>query len=294
MLDVVPFALVAMVCALGALVATGPRWRRALGLAVSASSVGAPWLLPADHLLVRAILAVFVFGLMMRAIDLQTGAWGVASRVGHALSIVDSRKLVRVAPSVSGRGLALALAWGTVSALCYVLVTRVAPALSGPGHWLVRWAGGLGFVYTVSEGAYALLDAAHRLAGYRTPRLHKHPAAARSVQEFWGRRWNLTVSGWLGETFFRPLARRGRPVAGILVAFLASAIAHAYVWGAAMGLAGAAAMLAYFLVQGAIVGVELAVGVSRWSAAPARVWTVAWMALISPVFTEPLLQVMGV
>src|SRR5580698_7088277 len=91
MLDVVPFALVAMVCALGAPVATGPRWRRALGLAVSASSVGAPWLLPADHLLVRAILAVFVFGLMMRAIDLQTGAWGVASRVGHALSIVDSR-----------------------------------------------------------------------------------------------------------------------------------------------------------------------------------------------------------
>lgn len=294
MMDVVPFALVAMVCALGALVATGPAWRRALGIVVASSSVAAPWLVPADQLLVRAVLAIFVFGLMMRAIDLRTGVWGVASRVGHALSIVDSRRLVRTPPALSWSAVGHAVAWEAVAALAYVLVTRVAPTLSGLNHWLVRWGGGLAFVYTVSEGAYALLEAAHLLAGYRTPPLHRHPAAARSVQEFWGRRWNLTVSAWLGETFFRPLARRGRPVAGILAAFLASAVAHAYVWGAAMGRVAAAAMLAYFLVQGAIVGVELAVGVSGWRSTPARVWTVAWMTLVSPVFTEPLLQVMGV
>jgi len=84
------------------------------------------------------------------------------------------------------------------------------------------------------------------------------------VQEFWGRRWNLTVSAWLAETFFRPLARRGKPLLGVFVAFFVSAMLHAYICEAAMGLGMAAMMLAYFGVQGAIVGIELLLGVARW------------------------------
>jgi Membrane bound O-acyl transferase family len=294
MSDVVPFALVVAVCVVGAIVATGSKAQRAIGIAVSMTSFGAPWLLPREHLLVRSTLAVFAFGAVMRAMDLRAGEWSRAERVGHALSIVDSRNLVRTAPSLELAALARLVAWEASGVLAYLLVTRVGSETSGLLYWLIRWGGGLAFIYTLTEGAYCLLYATYRLAGFRPPPLHRHPAASRSVQEFWGKRWNLTVSGWLGETFFRPLARRGLPVPGVLLAFFVSAVVHAYIWEVALGLGMAALMLGYFCVQGMIVGVELVLGVARWKPLPAHLWTLVWMVGVSPMFTEPLLRVLRV
>ena len=293
MSDVVPFALVVALCSLGALVAARSRARRALGIALSLSSLGAPWLLPKEHLLVRATLALFAFCGAMRATDLRMGTWSIGERLWHAVSVVDTRKLVRATSTLEVRALARVLAWEVLGVVAYFFVTRVGPLMTGGLHWAVRWGGALAFVYTLSEGAYCLLFATYRLMGFRPPLLHRHPAASRTVQEFWGRRWNLTVSAWLAETFFRPLARRGRPLLGVFLAFFVSAMLHAYICEAAMGFGMAAMMLAYFGLQGAIVGIELALGVARWRALPARAWTLAWMAGISPVFTEPLLRVMG-
>jgi hypothetical protein len=294
MSDVVPFALVVVVCLVGAFVATGSKAQRAIGIALSMTSFGAPWLLPREHLVVRSALAIFAFGAVMRATDLRVGTWGVTERLAHALSIVDTRRLVRAAPSLEIAALARLLAWETVGVLSYLLVTRVGPATSGALYWLVRWGGGLAFVYTLTEGAYCLLYAGYRLAGFRPPPLHRHPAASRSVQEFWGKRWNLTVSGWLGETFFRPLARRGRPVPGVLLAFFVSAVVHAYIWEVALGLGMAALMFGYFCVQGLVVGIELVLGVARWKPVPAHLWTLAWMVGVSPMFTEPVWKVLRV
>jgi hypothetical protein len=60
-----------------------------------------------------------------------------------------------------------------------------------------------------------------------------------------------------------------------------------------MGLGVAVLMLAYFGLQGVLVATELALGVARWGAVPARAWTLAWMAGVSPAFTEPLLRLLG-
>jgi Membrane bound O-acyl transferase family len=294
MSDVAPFGLVVVVCLLGALVATGSTGQRAIGIGISMTGFAAPWLLPREHLLVRSTLAVFAFGGAMRATDLRTGRWSLSERLGHALSIVDTRKLVRAETSLEVGALARFVGWEALGVLSYFIITRVGPQTSGEVYWAIRWGGGLALVYTLTEGAYCLLFAAYRLAGYRPPPLHRHPAASRSVQEFWGRRWNLTVSSWLGETFFRPLARRGRPVAGVLLAFLVSAVVHAYIWDVALGLGIAALMLAYFAIQGVIVGIELALGVAHWSPLPARLWTLAWMIGVSPMFTEPVLRVLEV
>jgi len=291
--EVVPFALLYVLCSVGALVATGSRAQRAAGIAVSLSAMATPWLLPKEHLIARSTLAIMAFGGAMRAIDLRVGGWTAGQRLWHGLSIVDTRKLVRSPPTLEVGALARLVAWEALGALAYLFVTRASPLVSGGLYWAVRWGGALAFVYTLTEGAYCLLFATYRLAGFRPPPLHRHPAAARSVQEFWGRRWNLTVSAWLGETFFRPLARRGRPVTGVFVAFVVSALVHAYICQAAMGLGMALMMLAYFGAQGLIVVVELALGVSEWRGVPARVWTLAWMAGMSPVFTEPLLKVLG-
>lgn len=294
MWDVVPFGLAVVVSLLGALVATGSTAQRALGIAISMTSFGTPWLLPPEHLLVRCTLAIVAFCVAMRATDLRAGEWSLSERLSHALSVVDTRKLVRAAPSVEVAAIGRLVGWETLGALSYLFVTVVGPGTSGALHWAVRWGGALALVYTLTEGAYCLLFAVYRLAGFRPPPLHRHPAASRSVQEFWGRRWNLTVSAWLGETFFRPLARRGRPVAGVLLAFLVSALAHAYICEVALGLRMAAVMLAYFAFQGMIVGVELALDVAGWNAMSARVWTLAWMIGVSPMFTEPLLKVLRV
>jgi MBOAT membrane-bound O-acyltransferase family protein len=294
MSDVAPFGFIVALCLLGALVATGSRAQRALGIGISLTGFAGPWLAPREHLLVRSTLAIFAFGGAMRATDLRTGRWSLSERVGHALSIVDTRKLVRAETSLEVGALARLVGWEAVGVLSYWIVTRVGPDTSGGLHWAIRWGGGLAFVYTVTEGAYCLLFATYRLAGFKPPALHRHPAASRSVQEFWGRRWNLTVSAWLGETFFRPLARRGRPVAGVLLAFLVSAVVHAYIWEVALGIGMAALMLAYFAIQGALVGLELALGVAEWRPLPARVWTLAWMIGVSPMFTEPVLKVLEV
>jgi len=292
--DVLPFVLVVAVGVLGALVATGSGAQRAMGIAIAMTAFMAPWLAPPDHLLVRALLALSAFACVMRAFDLRAGAWTVARRLAHAVSIVDTRKLLPTAPSLEIAALVRLVGWVGAAALAYVMAACAGPRTTGTVHWMVRWGAGLAFVYAFSEAAYRLLYVSYRLAGFRPPPLHRHPAASRSVQEFWGRRWNLTVSSWLGETFFRPLARRRHPTAGVLLAFSVSALVHAYICDAALGIRMAAVMLAYFVAQGLVVAVERALGVVRWAPLAGRVWTVAWMVGLSPMFTEALLTVVGV
>jgi hypothetical protein len=53
-------------------------------------------------------------------------------------------------------------------------------------------------------------------------------------------------------------------------------------------------MLGFFLLQGTLVLVESLLGATKWRPLAAHLWTVAWMAGTSPLFTEPLLRVMGV
>jgi len=294
MADLAPFALVVFIYLLGAAVTTGSPARRALGLAISATAFAMPWVAPKEHLVVRSVAAIFAFGGGMRAVDLvRFGDFPLRARLWHAISVVDSRKLTPAAPKLEGAALARLAGWEAIGAAFYVLVTRVGPTTTGALYWLIRWGGGLALVYTLSEGAYCLLFAVYRLAGFRPPRLHMHPAASRSVQEFWGKRWNLTVSAWLGDTFFRPLARRGHPMAGVLVAFAVSALAHAYICKVALGMELSVIMFGYFCVQGALVAIERPLRVTRWAKAPAHVWTVTCMAVASPMFTEPLLQVLG-
>ena len=50
------------------------------------------------------------------------------------------------------------------------------------------------------------------------------PPLARSLSEFWGRRWNLWTSDWFRQMIFRPL--KTHPVLALLVVFLASGVLH--------------------------------------------------------------------
>jgi hypothetical protein len=59
----------------------------------------------------------------------------------------------------------------------------------------------------------------------------------------------------------------------------------------AVGFGWAAMMAAFFVLQLPFLWVERALGVARWRASRARVWTLTVLFVSSPLFVEPVLQI---
>lgn len=252
----------------------------------AAGFLGAPWLAGPNALL-RGLCALLGGVGLLRVVDLVRSRepWSAWRRVLHVLSFVDSRTLRPAPPHLDFRALGRALLWAALAAAGLYVA-------HSPQH-LVRWGGGLLFAYAVIESGYVVTGAAYRGVGLVAPRLHVWPVASLSIGELWGVRWARPVSAWLRETCFRPLARRGHPMLGLLLGFVLSGFGHAYPVLVALDLPMAALMLAFFLVQGIFVILEVRLGTSRWPRAARRAWTVTIMVTSSPLFVEPALRVLG-
>jgi hypothetical protein len=274
----------------------GSRARRVLGVLIGSSAMLAPWLLPQKPALLRAILALVYFVNLMRVVDLALvrAPWSFGRRVLHVISVIDSRRVVRRAPRLEGMALLGLVAWTAMFAACIVVIVR-AP-YEGTVHWLVRWSAGVVAVYAAVSGLYVLMFAVYGALGFDVPPLHLTPVRSRSVQELWGERWARPISDWLGATFFRPCARRRRPLVGVLLAFVVSAAFHAYaIWvglGFVTGLAMTGVIFAYFVAQAVVMSFEQILGVRRWPALAGHAWTIAWMLALSPMFVEPALRLL--
>jgi alginate O-acetyltransferase complex protein AlgI len=101
-------------------------------------------------------------------------------------------------------------------------------------------------------GAFNVLAGLWRLAGVDARALFRAPLAARSLDEFWSRRWNLAFSEMLALGVYRPLSgvlgRRG----AIVAAFVASGLLHELAISVPV-LAGFGLPLLYFLLHGTLV-----------------------------------------
>jgi hypothetical protein len=247
---------------------------------------GAPWL-AGPNVLLRGLIALLGFIGVLRVVDTVRShePWSACRRVLHVLSFVDSRTLRRAPPHLDFLALGRALLWIALAAAGFTVA-------HSPRH-LVRWGAGLVLAYAVIESGYLLGGAAYRALGFVPPRLHVWPVASLSVGELWGVRWARPVSAWLRETCFRPLARRGHPMLGLLLGFVVSGVGHAYPVLVALDLPMAALMFAFFLVQGIVVVIETRLGVSRWPRPARRAWTITIMVASSPLFVEPALRVLG-
>ncbi len=170
------------------------------------------------------------------------------------------------------------------------LARAVGPAaLHGvPGVLLA--ALGLGFLLHV--GLFRALAGFWRARGAAVAPPFHDPQRARSLSEFWGRRWNLAFSEMLQLTVRRPLARRlGAGWAGAAT-FLLSGVLHELALSVP-GRGGYGLPLLYFGMQGALVSLEPRL---RWLHDPRRralqrAWTLGWVALPALlVFHPPALR----
>jgi hypothetical protein len=268
-------------------VAGSGRTRGALGIAFGGAALGAPWLVPPEHTLIRCLLALGAMLVVIRAIDLARDrrSFPVRVRIGLMFCLFDLRQAERTPAGADVRQLGAGVLWLAACAGSWSIALHVA----GPVRWL---AGAAGMVAAAEAGA-VLAGFFSKLAGYRIPKQHDQPVLAISVGDFWSRRWNLNVRDWLFRNCHRPLARRGFPRAGTALAFAVSALLHFFMVLVPLGSGWAAVMASFFLLQALLVLVEARIGQARWPAFARRAWTITALLGSSPLFIEPVLKIVG-
>ena len=120
-----------------------------------------------------------------------------------------------------------------------------------PEHlWLLQgWLGMLGIIFTLHFGTFHLLALGWRAAGVPVEPLMNWPLAARTIGEFWQRRWNRGFNDIARRYVFQPLQSKLGSTAAMLVAFLASGLVHEAVI-TVPARAGYGLPTSYFLLQG--------------------------------------------
>ncbi len=268
--------------------------RKWLAWVVSLIALASPLLV--SHELPFARFMVLMVGVCIfgRTLDLtfRGSSFGFWGRVWMLLTIFDARESQRDAPALDGREVGwLALHIGIFVA-GLAIAWALAPQVSGNATWAVRWLGALAVSYGMSESLQSSIVVGYRLGGICFPRVNDFPVVSLTLSEFWGRRWNRTVSKWLYSFAFLPVTRRLGVLWGTGAAFAASTALH--FWTAAVPLDWIAGiwMGSFFVIQGLLVALERPLRVSAWPPPLRRTWTLAWLVVTSPLFCEPMLQIL--
>jgi hypothetical protein len=282
---------------LGSLCA-GAAWRRWLSCALASAALLVPFWVEQGTVL-RAAIALELLWVCVKVVGLARDPTprSAGFRVLQLLVLHDLRQdgLVKQGPQpeVALGPLAIALLWSAGAALALWLALFVAPTLPGLAGFLLRCAAGAAFAYAGVEAALGLFLFVYRSGGLQPPSLHRQPILSTSIGEFWGRRWNRIVGSWLFGTFYRPLAVRGHSLLGVVAAFVARALLHLYYTWAAIGLEPALRMALFFVAQLPLLLLEMRLRQSRWPGIVRRVWTIGWLTLTSPLFVEPMLDILA-
>lgn len=150
-----------------------------------------------------------------------------------------------------------------------------------PASWRLVQAWGVtgGLLIAIFFGATRLLAGSWQALGRDVPPLFSRPLASRSLADFWGRRWNLSVHTVLLETLWKPVRRKLGPAGATDAVFIASGLLHEYLvsYPARGGYGGP---LLYFVLQSVGLRLERTRRVRallRRSPAAGRAWTLAFV-----------------
>lgn len=145
------------------------------------------------------------------------------------------------------------------------------------------WLGMLGIVFALHFGLFDLFRLIWQTVGVDARPLMDWPIAARSVSEFWGRRWNTAFRDLTHRFLFRPLTALRGASAALTLGFLFSGVVHDLVISLPAN-AGYGGPTLYFALQGAAIflerstlGVWIGLG-SGWVG-----WTFTMVCLAAPL-----------
>ena len=204
-------------------------------------------------------------------------------RIIHIFLPFDSRKAKRTKPGFEARHAFFLLLWlGLLEAIPFRRF------FDGPP--LIRWvSAGIGFdaFLEMMFRAVVIVCAA---VGYCVPLLHNNPFLSRSLQEFWGRRWNQLMGNWLKGMCYLPLAVRGHARLGTIVAFASSALWHWYLARILLNWKWALLMASFFLIQNVLIFAESRLRMQGRPLVVRHVWTIAAVLLPSPLVIEPCIR----
>ncbi|CAD6341452.1 unnamed protein product [Miscanthus lutarioriparius] len=124
--------------------------------------------------------------------------------------------------------------------------------------------------YCILDSVLPCLAATGRALGMELEPQFNKPYLSASLEDFWGRRWNLMVSAVLRPSVYNPVrARLGVP-AGVLATFLVSGLMHEVMAYYLTFRAPTGQVTAFFVLHGASMCAERWCA-CRWSARPPRV-----------------------
>ena len=135
-------------------------------------------------------------------------------------------------------------AWTRV-ALGSLLLWGAVPRLDGLA---AAWTGLVALGLLLHFGLIHLLSIHWRLKGFDAQPLFDRILGARSLGEFWGRRWNRAFADICNRAILRPLAPRVGPRAAMLAVFVASGLGHDLLLSVPAG-GGYGLCTLYFLLQ---------------------------------------------
>lgn len=240
----------------------------------------------------RLVLAMGGVLVLVRSVDLSRDprSYPLAFRLWFTFTAFDGRTIRRDTPMLDKLSLLRLLGYGSL--FWTVFAVFASGALSQPHawQWPLRWLLGAVLVYSLLDAVAGGIHVVYRGLGVVVEPVHRAPILSRSVQEFWGERWNRIVHQVLVEYSFKPLGRKRLRLA-IMGAFALSALLHFWILFMSAGLARGLVMASFFLLQGGFVVLERKLRVARWREVPARAWTVLCVLGTSPLFVEPMLAV---
>jgi D-alanyl-lipoteichoic acid acyltransferase DltB (MBOAT superfamily) len=107
-----------------------------------------------------------------------------------------------------------------------LLIWAIARRISAEQSLFRGWIGLFGLIFLLHFGSFHLISLFWRTNGISAVPIMSSPILAKSLSEFWGKRWNLGFRQLAHEFVFRPLEKHtGASVAGLLV-FVVSGLIH--------------------------------------------------------------------
>lgn len=262
-----------------------------VGILVIGLSLAVPCFLRGTPVSRGLLMCGMVFPLLVVAVPLLAPATAsYRERMAYLFTWLGTREVKRHVRSFDWKAL-VHFVLATAVLCAAIKAVKATPAAGG---WLIaRWFAGGIMILALAEMVTASHDLLTALIGLSAPALMRSPTFSTSVSEFWTQRWNPAASVLVFRTFvFKPLARRGVAVA-LCAAFFVSAVGHVLLPYMAMGKLKVSLVCgAFFLVQPLLIAAERAMNVRRWRPAIARVWTLTGLAIVSPLFVEPVLQLL--